>query len=115
MAPAEDWLCQQDGKSQPPCDLRDMLTDQHTASELTIAQSGHTEVSWRSRLSSDTETLGSSLPQSHMCRALDAVKAVATATARQRPSSWQRRKAAKLRQAQQPLQEGRLPLLSRRH
>lgn len=112
---AEDWLHQQDANSSAPPDLRDMLTDQQTASKHIIAQPRHTEFSWRSLLSSDADKLGRSRPQYHLCGGSDAVKAVATVRALPRPSSWQRRKAAKLCQAQQPLQEGRLPLLSQMH
>lgn len=106
--PPEDWLCQQDDNPYASLDLR----DQQTASKHHIAQSRHTEVSWRSQLSSEADKLDPSRFQYHLGGRSDAVE---PGKALPRPSSWQRRKAAKLRQAQQPPQEGKLPLLSQVH
>lgn len=103
---ADEGLCQQDGRALPAHNLSDNPADPQTASKPIMAQSVHSKI--RRRNNSRADPAGCSLSQAHQPHRTETVKTAAIP----RPSSWQRRKAAKLCQAQQLLQQGRSQLLS---
>ena len=102
---AANRVCPQHGMARPSRDPKDRPSWQQTADELTIAQPERNEAFWRSQPSSNAEMPGSTFPQDNGCYEAEAVQT--TAKGLPRPSSWQRKKAAKLRQAKQDTQQGK--------
>lgn len=104
---AEDSVCQQHGTVCPAAHLNGNSSQQQTASKHVRAQARHNEGSRRKQLSSTADMSAACPPQDLLYCEREAGTAGTAVKGGPRPSSWQRRKAAKLRQAQQDNQGGK--------
>ena len=104
---AEDSVYQQHGTVCSAAGMTGNSLQQHTASKdfrAPLTQNG----GCRRKQLSDNVDLSASVPlQNSVCYEIDSGTAGTMGKGRPRPSSWQRRRAAKLRHAQQDNQEGK--------
>ena len=108
---AGDSVCQEHDTVCLAANLNGNSSQQQTASKHVRAQPRHSEGSRRKQLSSTAGMSASSPPQDLVYCEKEAGTAGTIVKGGPRPSSWQRRRAAKLRQAQQDNPGGKLDCL----
>ena len=105
---AEGSVCQHGGTVCPAADLRAKSAQQQTASKHVRAPLRHNEGCQRKQISNNADVSASCPLQNLVHHQREAVTAGTTVKGRPRSSSWQRRRGAKLGQAQQDNPEGKL-------
>lgn len=108
---AEDSVCQQGGTVWLAADLKGNSSQQQAASKHVSALLTNNEVCRRKQLSMNAGMSASCALQDLLNHEREAGTAGTAVKGLPRSSSWQRRRDAKLRQAQQDKQEGKLSCL----
>ena len=108
---AEDSVCQLNGTVYPVADLKGKSPQQQTGSKHVRALLRQNDGCERKQLSSNVDMSASCPLPSLTCCEREAGTARTTVKGCPRSSSWQRRRAAKLRQAQQDNKQGKLSCL----